>query len=86
MDNKDYSSLHNMKGNTRWYFNNMKDTEMFCSLCVQDNQVWMYTPARKIAEFPQTVRCKFCNWSPKIHGIERPPHLYRNNHMIDSLK
>jgi len=76
------SMSHDMKsmiGDTRWYFNDMKDTEMFCSLCVNDNQLWMYTPARIIVELPQTVRCKFCNWNPKIHGVERPQHLSRNN-------
>ncbi len=61
-----------MKGETRWYFNDMKDTEMFCSLCVNDNQLWMYTPVRKIVELPQDARCVYCDWIPKVHGIVRP--------------
>ena len=28
-------------GKTRWYFNDGDDVEMFCGLCVEDNQVWM---------------------------------------------
>ena len=52
-------------GKTRWYFNDGNDVEMFCGLCVEDNQVWMYADTKYIIKKKQDVVCFYCGWCPK---------------------